>query len=247
MSVSTPPDSQAPIGPMSEPAKDPLRAMREAARYALLRRMSSAIRHQIAGALQPVGMLASLMERRAQAEPPNAEALRKNAVEIGDLSRSASRECVALMEWIAPPEGALMAVGDGIGECVHMLATELSFRGFEIVNKAKSEGALVSRSSLRSALTAALIVLTDGAERAGQVEVSVRAGIGLVTVSVSMAASAHGQVPVSAKTYRALSLEELVVLAEEEGVELRQSAHAIELTFVRREPEPALDLDTRWG
>ena len=43
----------------------------EAATYALLRRLTPALRHHMVGALQPLGMVAAMLERRSQVAAPD--------------------------------------------------------------------------------------------------------------------------------------------------------------------------------
>ena len=47
----------------------------EAPRYALLRRLVPAIRHQMAGSFQPVTMMAAIVEKRLLAASPDLPAL----------------------------------------------------------------------------------------------------------------------------------------------------------------------------
>lgn len=223
-------------------------AAHEAARYAVLRRIGSAIRHQIAGALQPVSMLASLLERRMQAEAPNLDVLRKNATEISGLSRSASSECVALMGWIAPQEGELVTVSEGVEDCLHLLTTELSFRGFSVVNASAGQDALVGRLVLRTMLPASLLALTDGAAQAAQVHVSAQSSQDKVTVSLALVSLEHGEPSGHTKGYRPLTWRDVEALASDEGVAVLSTAHGADLVFDRQQPAAGNSAaGVRWG
>jgi hypothetical protein len=206
-------------------------ASAEAARYAVLRRMGSAIRHQVAGALQPVGMLASMLERRVQAAQPNMDALRKNCSEMSGLARSASAECVALMGWLAPPnEGELVPLGEVVDECVHLLATELSFRGFTVSTALQARETPVPRTALRNVLPACLMALTDGASAAGEVRLqsSVEPAGGL-RVSLTFIVGADTQQPARAKAYRPLIWRDVQALAADEGIDLTIEQERVDL------------------
>jgi hypothetical protein len=206
-------------------------ASAEAARYAVLRRMGSAIRHQVAGALQPVGMLASMLERRVQAAQPNMDALRKNCSEMSGLARSASAECVALMGWLAPPnEGELVPLGEVVDECVHLLATELSFRGFIVSTALQARETPVPRTALRNVLPACLMALTDGASAAGEVRLqsSVEPAGGL-RVSLAFIVGSDTQQPARAKAYRPLIWRDVQALAADEGIDLTIEQERVDL------------------
>ncbi|KQP15039.1 hypothetical protein [Pseudorhodoferax sp. Leaf267] len=248
MSIATLPAAKAPLIGADAMTDSPPPALHEAARYAVLRRMGSAIRHQIAGSLQPVSMLASLLERRMQAPTPNVEALRKNATEMSGLSRSASSECVALMSWVAPHDGELVAVGEGVEDCLHLLATELSFRGFSVVNAAAGQDALVGRLTLRTLLPAALMALTDNAPGAAQVEVAVQTSPDAVTVSLTLTPIERDEPPGRAKAYRRLTWQDLEALAEDEGVVLRRSDQGVDLVLaLQQRPSSEKEAGVRWS
>lgn len=223
-------------------------AAHEAARYAVLRRIGSAIRHQIAGALQPVSMLASLLERRMQSETPNLDALRKNTTEISGLSRSASSECVALMGWIAPHEGEVVTVSEGVEDCLHLLTTELAFRGFSVVNASAGQDALVGRLVLRTMLPASLLALTDGAAQAAQVHVSAHASQDKVTVSLALVSAERGEPSGHIKGYRPLTWQDVEALASDEGVAVLSTPQGTDLVFDRQQPAAGSSAaGVRWG
>lgn len=220
----------------------------EAARYAVLRRMGSAIRHQIAGALQPVTMIASLVERRVQAQVPNVDALRRNCGEMTALARSASAECVALMGWLAPQEGEQVALNQGVADCLHLLTTELSFRGFTVVDASQEVEALVARQSLRTLLPACLMALTDACEAQAQVRISSHADGAAASLALSLTqlagASADAQ---PAKAYRPVTWRDVEALAQAEGVRLQVDGQGAQLHFSLAQPAPEAGAELRWG
>jgi hypothetical protein len=218
----------------------------EAARYAVLRRMGSAIRHQIAGALQPVSMVASLLERRVQAAAPNLEALRRNCGEMNVLARSASSECVALMGWLAPHEGEQVPLNAGVADCLHLLTTELSFRGFTVEDATQAVDARVARLGLRTLVPACLMALTDAAAMPSQVRIEARVDGAVVHLSMALTpvADAEGAAQ-RAKAYRPLTWSDVKALAQAEGVRLQSGAQSAQLQF---DVQPAADdADVRWG
>jgi len=74
----------------------------EAARYALMRRLLPAIRHNLAGTLQPIGMMSAMLERRIKAAAPDMALLAKNTQALTTLSREAAATSLNLMTWLAP-------------------------------------------------------------------------------------------------------------------------------------------------
>ncbi|KQP35263.1 hypothetical protein [Pseudorhodoferax sp. Leaf274] len=233
--------------PAARPAPDDAASLaEEAARYAVLRRMGSAIRHQIAGSLQPVSMVASLLERRVQAPAPNMDALRRNCSEMNTLARSASSECVALMGWLAPHEGEQVALGAGVADCLHLLTTELSFRGFTVLDTTQAVHARVARLGLRTLVPACLMALTDAAAAPSQVRIEANAEGAVAHLSMVLvpAPDAEGAAQ-RAKAYRPLTWSDVTALAQAEGVDLQLGPQTVRMQF---DVQPATDdKDVRWG
>lgn len=220
----------------------------EAARYAVVRRMASAMRHQIAGALQPVSMMASLLERRAQSDAPQLDTLRRNCSEMSVLARSASAECVALMGWLAPPDGERVSLGKGVEECLHLLTTELSFRGFTVVDTCGGQEALVARQALRTLLPACLMALTDACGVQAQVTVSASLDGSVASLELQLvpAADAPG-VAQRAKAYRMLTWSDVRALAQAEQLELQVGPQSVLLRLDVASHASAEDDQVRWG
>lgn len=226
----------------------PAASAHEAARYAVLRRIGSAIRHQIAGALQPVSMMSSMVERRLQAESPNLEALRRNGGEMSVLARNASAECVALMSWLAPPADERVSLHQAVEDCLHLLTTELSFRGFSVSDSTGGETALVCRPQVRTLLVASLLALTDSAAQGGDVRVSaVRSGARVLLRLALGAGEEAGEPPLPGKGYRALSWTDVQALAESEDVRLDVDDAGVLIHVPVLPPKEPDGRDTRWG
>ena len=100
----------------------------EAARYALLRRLAPAIRHDMAGALQPISMVAVLLEKRLQKPTPDLVTIGKNAHDISVLAREASVACMHLISWLAPRQDVPMVIHEGVKEAIALVATSCRFR-----------------------------------------------------------------------------------------------------------------------
>ena len=212
----------------------------EAARYALLRRLGPAIRHNMAGALQPIAMVASMLERRLQKPDLDRQVLSKNAGDIVSLSREAGAACVDLMSWIAPKDKQTVALSAGIAECLGMVATEFSFKGYAIVNESKESKEAetgVSSSAIRNVFSAALLALTDAAPFPGTLLVRVEGGSGGgPCVIVELRDAQPAQMPTGGPPYRKLEWSDVEALALEESMQLSCSATRVTLQCVAVTP-----------
>lgn len=216
----------------------------EAARYALLRRLAPVIRHNMAGSMQPIAMVAGMLERRLQKKPDaDFDALTRNAHDIVALSKEAAASCVNLMSWFAPKEDPLVAIDTGIAECLGMLATELSFKGFSIVNKTAELDGELPLSALRNAFTASVIALTDAAAGPRTVVVEAESSDGGLSIRIFLKnADAPASMP-AGKPYRRIEWSDVRALAED-SIHLSHDENQVVLNFRSTTENSRQDLST---
>ena len=86
----------------------------DAARYAVLSRVMPALRHDVAGSMQPVRMLLMVLERRLQNADPDLEAIAKNVASISTLTKQASVDVMSVMGWTASGEDVRVSVRSSV-------------------------------------------------------------------------------------------------------------------------------------
>jgi hypothetical protein len=212
---------------------DSERCEAEAAHYALLRRLAPVIRHNMAGTLQPIAMVAAMLERRLQKADADPEALLKNARDIVALSKEAAASCVDLIGWLAPKDNKPVKADAGIAECLGMVVTQLSFRGFSVTDNTGSIDAQLPQSALRNVLTAALIALTDEAATPATVLLDAQFAQGLLSLHIELKlpdAPAPERAP-EKLPYRPLEWRDVRALAAQESVQLVRAANRLTLQF----------------
>jgi hypothetical protein len=203
----------------------------EAARYALLRRLAPAIRHHLVGELQPIGMIATMLDRRLQSDAPNLTHLRENSAALGQLSRTAASTSMNLMSWLAPKNAAVTPLDSGVLDCLSLLTTEFRFRGLAIVNDVTALPVQLNLMALRSVLPAALLALSD--QQAGPADLVLTAHVvdaGVVLSIRRRPVERSAESPPS-NDYRALTWDDVAALAQAESVGFTPSADAVELRF----------------
>ncbi|MBC7547371.1 MAG: hypothetical protein H7224_01835 [Polaromonas sp.] len=206
----------------------------EAARYALLRRLAPALRHDMAGALQPISMVAVLLEKRLQKPEPDLAVISKNVHNINTLTREASITCMQLMSWLAPKQDAVVAVHEGVQEAMSLVATELSFQGVNLVNETEGTSATLPVTVLRGLFMASLLALTDSHRGPATVVLgtTVADGHPVLTLALTAMAGKGGDDAISASpAYRALDWDDVQALAAVESVFLVRSTGRVELHF----------------
>jgi hypothetical protein len=203
----------------------------DAARYALLRRLAPALRHGMVGALHPIELIAEAIERRLSAAAPDLQSVKENLGKIKHLSRSAVESCTNLASWLAPEEGAVTMLGEGIDECLALLKTDFDMRGCAVQNEGQELGVDVSRAALRNVLMASLITATDSAPRPVQLLLTAELSQGHAVVSI-LVRPADG-VPGfgDAAPYRRLEWSDVSALAQAESVTLLRQGDRVTMHY----------------
>ncbi len=205
----------------------------EAARYALLRRLAFAMRHHMVVHLQPIGMITEVMERRLRLPDPDLAQVHESMDRINGFSRAAVQSCLEVVSWLAPEEGASIALDAGVRECVAMLRSNFSFRGFDLKDEVGSPAVNVPRAALRNVLPASLLALTDRAASPADVVVSAQDSAGRAVLTVSLLPTAGAAGVAGDPPYRLLDWPEVQALARAEGVALEREGRQVRLTFDR--------------
>ena len=208
--------------------------MVEAARYAVMRRLLPAIRHNIAGSLQPVGMMAAMLERRTQAAVPDLVQLGNSSQALKTLAREAVATSLNLMDWLAPKDNDLVALNGAVEESLGMIATELSFRGFAVINQTSGMQASLPLGIFRSVFTASLIALTDRVENAADVVVTAESTSSWTQLTITLVPGGRtGLVGMGVRlpTYRCIDWDDVQALANAEGVSLSHDSNCARLRY----------------
>lgn len=133
----------------------------EAANYAVLRRLMPVLRHDVAGAMQPLRMLLMVLERRVQAPEPDLAAIAKNVTSLSALTKQASVDCTGALEWTGSSQDAKVSLRSSVDDAIKLLALESSANGLELINGIADDSATALESFLRSVLMGALLVFCD--------------------------------------------------------------------------------------
>ena len=205
-----------------EPAVSPPVAAAEAARYALLRRLAPSMRHHLVVNLQPIGMIYEVMDRRLRALAPDLASVHDSAHKINGFARAALDACLDVVTWLAPDQSATVHVADGVRECVGLLATSLGFRGYAVRNEVADVPGEVSRASVRSVLTSALIHLTDHNPAPADLVLAASAEPQGLRLALSLHPTQGTQGFANEASYRKLDWNDVQALAEAESVQLQR-------------------------
>lgn len=213
---------------MQYPDTDAVSRRVEAARYALLQRLTQSLRHRMLVHLQPIDMLTHVVERRlAQPEPD----LRRVGADMGRVqgyARDAVQANLDVVTWLAPEPGRRVALRDGVDECMVLLRGYFAFRGFGLRHTLDDGAPQVPQSALRTLLPAVLIALMDAASATG--ELVVDAGPGEATLQVRCVPGA-APAPAVPPPERPLAWDEIEWLARAEGARIAHGPGSAEVSL----------------
>lgn len=203
--------------------------MVEAARYAMLRRLAYAMRHHMVVHLQPIGMITEVMERRLQAPAPDLAQVHESMAKINGFSRAAVQSCLDVVSWLAPEEGARVALDAGVQECVALLRSNFNFRGFTLKDEVGSAPAIVARAGLRNALPASLLALTDNVSSPADVVLSAEVQPNQAVLSIRVRANDGSAGFAGDAPYRLLEWGEVQALAQADGIGFEREGARVRL------------------
>jgi hypothetical protein len=190
----------------------------EAARGALLHRLAPGLRHQMVAHLQPVEMIVELAKRRLGKEPVDLDQIRDGIEKIGLFSKAAMTACMNSVSWLSEEDEAAVDVGEGVRDCVAVLKSGLSFRGFTLIaTHAERSQARVSRRRLRTLLTTSVFALSDSLVAPFELTVSTQLQDEVAHIRVEALPSLAGGTFFSEKPARLLDWDDLQALASAEG------------------------------
>jgi signal transduction histidine kinase len=212
----------------------------EAAQFALLRRLAPSLRHRLIGTLHPISLLAELAGRRLSAEPADLAAARDSVAKIQAQARLAAAASVATLAWITAEEAPAAVVREVAEECVALLRTDSEMRGTDISSRVGDIDVKVEKRALRVVLTASLVAAVDAVPRAARIEVAAAREGDDVVVWVETRSLQESGAQEFITDERPLTWEDVEVLAQSEGVEVRATtAPAAICCRFRRRPERA--------
>jgi C4-dicarboxylate-specific signal transduction histidine kinase len=217
----------------------------EAARYAVLRRVGSALRHDLVVNLQALGMLTEVVANRLERGLPPLADLQHQLARIQRTTREALAQSLRVAAWLVPPEDDSLDLRTGLQECLALVRGGLEHRGFSLQVEWPAAGFEVSGTLVRPLLLAALLHLSDQARAPSELQVSGRAQANRATLTLACPA-ANGNGGCEAMEldlpYRPLAAFDVQALAVSGSAELRVQAGQIDIRLTRWVPTTALQI-----
>ncbi len=196
----------------------------EAARYAVLRRIGPALKHDLVVNLQAVAMMAEVLAARLDKGTPSPEDLQQQVGRIHRVAREAVANSLKVAAWVAPGEEEGVPLGEGVDEAVALVRSHFGFRGFAVRVELPPAALEVSRPLLRELLVAGLVHLSDLADDPAEMVVRGQVqgdGAVLVLTREALPEVADPETVGEALGYRRLQAADVQALARQAGVDLQ--------------------------
>ena len=188
----------------------------EAARYAVLRRIGPALKHDLVVELQALAMMSEVIGARLDRGMPPLADLQHHLSRLQRGTREAVARALSVATWLSPPEDDRINLREGILECIALTRSALEFRGFRVRDDLPPTPIEVSHTSLRYLVLAAIIRLTDEATTPGELLVRSEVTPDLATLVLQMSPSAASDTTAALPQeapYRRIEAREVQALA----------------------------------
>ncbi len=190
-----------------------------------------------AGVLQPVTMMAAIVEKRLLAPTPELPLVAKTSSDVRAMALAATRTTLDLMRWISVDADARVPTDKGIEDALHLVATELSFRGITCVNETAGVSTEVALHHVRGVVVAGMLALADAAATPASLRLTASptgdAIVVTITVEVVQPDSAvtapSDEFRLGLATYRQIDWDDVDAIATADGVAFTQAAASLEL------------------
>lgn len=201
----------------------------EAARYALLRRLAFAIRHEMMAHVQPITMTGELLERRLRAPEPDLEAVREGVSRIRGFSHAAAQSCLDVISWFAPEPGRAVPLHEVVADTMALLGSSFGFRGMVLRDEVGQAPWPVPRHGLRQVLSASLLLLADDAGPPADITITAQLEGSHVRLLLTLEPTEGDPGASTQPPYRPLGQVEVAALAQAEGIGFSQQGDVIAL------------------
>ncbi len=226
-------------------ADEPPGQASEAARYAVLRRIGPALRHDLVVNLQAVAMMSEVLTARLERGLLPLADLQHHLARIQRGTREAVANSLRVASWLAPPEDDRIDLAGGIQECLGLVRRELEYRGFPVRADLPAPGFEVSRAALRPLLLSALIHLSDRARTPGELAVSARTDARHATLTLARLPAGAGAAfdPEAADIpYRPIGAGDVQALAAAGVADLQWQPDRLDIRLPRLVPSTPLKI-----
>ena len=189
----------------------------------------------MAGGFQPVTMLATIIEKRLLTASPDMPTLIKNSGDMRTLAIAATHSNLDLMGWMVVNPEARVTLSKGIQDVLHLVMTELSFRGLTFVNQTQGMTTDVALHHVHGAFVAVLLALTDAVASTANVLITAAQEGQDMLVEIKLTdleAASGSSTPreachIGLAAYRKIDWDDVQAIADVDGLHIKHEAGSV--------------------
>jgi hypothetical protein len=189
----------------------------DAVRYVALRKLASGMRHALMGELQAIQFSAELAAQMVKKGALSSK-LSDAIDQIPEQTKAAVVTSRSIMEWLRPDDTATITVEAAVQQCLKLAGDDWSLRGIRATTRCPSGSATVPKAVFSELLVTSLLALTDLHPGSLDIDVVAEQVDGRVVVKLSAQSSDRGSALPPLVLYRALTFDDVSVLARSNGI-----------------------------
>ncbi len=185
----------------------------DAVRYVVLRKLASGMRHSLMGELQAIQFAGELAAQMVTTGAPGTKL--KDAIDqIPAQTKAAVRTSRSIMDWLRPEGTSNIAVEAAMQECLKLAGDDWSLRGIKATTRCQLDNATVPKTVFYELFVTSLLTLTDLHPGPMDIDIVVEEVDQKVVVKLSAQAADRRSALPPLVLYRALTLDDVSVLAK---------------------------------
>jgi signal transduction histidine kinase len=185
----------------------------DAVRYVVLRKLASGMRHTLMGELQAIQFAGELAAQMV-ATAAHGSKLRDAIDQIPEQTKAAVRTSRSIMEWLRPEDTSNIAVEAAVQQCLKLAGDDWSLRGIKATTSCESGNATVPKNVFCELFVTSLLALTDLHPGSLDIDIVAKEVDNKVVVKLSAHAADRRSALPPLVLYRALTLDDVSVLAK---------------------------------
>jgi hypothetical protein len=184
----------------------------DAVRYVVLRKLASGMRHTLMGELQAIqfaGELAAHTLKMGAAGSKLSDAIDQ----IPEQTKAAVKTSTSIMEWLRPEGTSNITIEAAVQQCLKLAGDDWSLRGIRATSNCRPGSATVPKTVFSELFVTSLLALTDLHPGSLDIDVIAEQVDKKIVVKLSAHAAAHRSALPPLVLYRALTFDDVSVLA----------------------------------
>ena len=189
----------------------------DAARYVVLRKLASGMRHVLMGELQSVLFSAEFAAKGLATGTP-VETIVEHLNKIVSRTKTAVTTSQSIFEWLRPQEGSTITLDEALEQCRRLAGDDWSLRGIAATTRTTAGGISFPKAATLELVVTSLLALIDAHPGPANIDVSAEHVDDELVLRLHAQRSDRTSVLPPMSLYRPLTNEDVRAVADLHGV-----------------------------